>query len=276
MWLNKWYYSIDIPEDVDEYASDIMLETYRDRIEEFKCSDNKRSAMIYCIGPSDHHMNSRVIRGGENRTSNAVVMSQSWYYTNRYARLLGNLDYVTISANTCADTMWAIHQARMLIEYEGFDEVVVVAEEVINKNTTLLFTQLGIDVPLGDGFVIAKFSNEQNGVEIKDTAWEFKMGSSPMSFDADGYMKVVKKLEKWGPKYVKSHGTGTTSNDKAEGEVIKYLGAEEIRYKDKIGHTQGVSALLEICMCIDDGYEGTVLALASGAGGFYGGCIVEI
>ena len=278
MWLSKWYYLTgkDIEDDEDEYASDIFLTTNYDEIRSFKCEEDKRSALIYCLGPTDHHIDARIIRGGEDRQNNAVVMSQSWFYANKYARLLGNVDYMTISANTCADTMWAIHHARMLIEFEGYDEVVVVAEEIINKSTTLLFKQLGIDVPLGDGFVIAKFTREATGVEVKDTTWEFKIGSSPMSFDSDGYMKVVKKLEKWKPVYVKSHGTGTKVNNEAEISVIEYLGAEEIRYKDKIGHTQGVSALLEMCMCIDDGYKGVIMGLASGAGGFYGGCIIEV
>lgn len=274
MYLSNWQYFVndEIDRDEDEYASDIFLDNVD--LAEFKV--NGKAALLYCIGPTDHHINARIIRQGEDRVSGMVVMSQSWYYASKYAKAVGDISYMSISANSCADTMYATHQARMLIENEGFDEVVVVAEEIINKSTSLLFKQLGIDVKLGDGFVIAKLTKAETRVKVLDTAWEFKLGNSPMSFDKDGYMKVVNKLEKWEPEYVKTHGTGTPSNTEAEDYVLKYLEAKEIRFKDKIGHTQGVSALLEMCMCVDSGYTGKILGLASGAGGFYGGCVIEV
>ena len=47
-------------------------------------------------------------------------------------------------------------------------------------------------------------------------------------------------------------------------------------YKDKIGHCQGASGLIELCMVLDDDkLKGKILCTASGLAGFYGSCLVE-
>ena len=279
MKLSNWFYSTDIYSyDHDDYATDVFIDFYTDDIKKVAGSSaGKKRAFIYSVGPTDHHINNRVVHGIDVLSSNTGILSQSWYTAARYAKIIGDVSYMTITSNTCADTMYGVHHARMLIENEGFDEVIVLAEELINDATRNLFKQLKIDVKLGDGFVVAKFTKDGEGIEVLDTAWEFKLGASPMSFGTDGYMQVVEKLEKWKPVWVKSHGTGTPSNTEAEEEVIKYLGAKEVhRYKKDIGHMQGASALLELCKCVDDGYKGRILGLASGAGGFYGGVVIEV
>ena len=51
---------------------------------------------------------------------------------------------------------------------------------------------------------------------------------------------------------------------------------KKIYYKDKIGHTQGASAVLELAMLCDEIKKGTTaMGLASGLGGFYGGCTIR-
>ena len=69
--------------------------------------------------------------------------------------------------------------------------------------------------------------------------------------------------------FVKLHGTGTTSNTEAEFGLSQLGG--NILLKPDIGHTQGISSLLETCIVIDDIYvEGKVLCTANGFGGYYG------
>ena len=47
-------------------------------------------------------------------------------------------------------------------------------------------------------------------------------------------------------------------------------------YKKDIGHTQGASTIVELGMLLDEVVVGTKsLVLASGMGGFYGGCTVS-
>ena len=69
--------------------------------------------------------------------------------------------------------------------------------------------------------------------------------------------------------FVKLHGTGTASNTLAENNLAA-LGIPVV-YKNIIGHTQGVSSLLETCMVLDDPeISGNILVTANGLGGWYG------
>jgi 3-oxoacyl-(acyl-carrier-protein) synthase len=71
---------------------------------------------------------------------------------------------------------------------------------------------------------------------------------------------------------VKMHGTGTAQNDVAEYEAIKELfgDIETIEYKSQIGHSQGCSTGVELCMLLDNYKDKNILVNASGLGNFYG------
>ena len=104
-------------------------------------------------------------------------------------------------------------------------------------------------------------------------------------------------------KVVKTHGTGTISNNAAEKTALNYCLDSYIAtsYKAKIGHTMGASGLLETCLLIDDlkrgvvpkienrtthdnqflSYDesnpgGLILSLAAGMGNVYSAAILEI
>ena len=61
---------------------------------------------------------------------------------------------------------------------------------------------------------------------------------------------------------IKTHGTGTKSNNESEGTAIASIfghsGFMATSYKQKIGHTMGVSGLLETCLLLDDIKNGFV------------------
>ena len=76
---------------------------------------------------------------------------------------------------------------------------------------------------------------------------------------------------------VKSHGSGTTRNTEVELAAIREVMVDVgvIEYKSEIGHTQGVSALIELCILLGEPDWKKSVCLASGLGGFYGGCTVR-
>ena len=60
-----------------------------------------------------------------------------------------------------------------------------------------------------------------------------------------------------------------------EYKAIEHIECRKIAYKSEIGHTQGASSIVEICMMVDREEFSKAMVLASGLGGFYGGCIVS-
>jgi 3-oxoacyl-(acyl-carrier-protein) synthase len=62
---------------------------------------------------------------------------------------------------------------------------------------------------------------------------------------------------------VKTHGTGTQSNNQAERNSLNTVLPRFVAtsYKPRIGHTMGVSGLLETCLLVDDIRSGIVPAI---------------
>ena len=78
--------------------------------------------------------------------------------------------------------------------------------------------------------------------------------------DGEGYKKAIKgvldicKLESKDIKIIKTHGTGTHSNNLSEGSALKEIFDDfvGVSYKQIIGHTVTASGLLESCLMLDD------------------------
>jgi len=186
-----------------------------------------------------------------------------------------NIVYANINSNACASSMHCVYEAEILLNSGVCDEVVVIAEERTNFNTLRLFKEHRVPIVCGDGVAVVVFSKEGNDSmpQVHDTKWRFKLGSNPSSTSVEGYRLVDtdKKID-----YVNPHGTGTKTNDAAEVEIVD--GRRALYYKKGIGHTQGVSAIIELCMVLDDNNVdkgSTTLCVASGFGGFYGSCILR-
>lgn len=239
-----------------------------------------KSALLYAGGPVNHHSDGRNVKGLA-KAGSIAIKSQAGMSLFNVAKSFVNVgfEYASINGNTCASSMHSIYEAYRLIHKEQYDTVIVYAADMVEDTQLLLFKQLDIDLVCGDGIAILEFSKEKCGlVEIEDAAWVWNNDPSPMTVTKDGYLKVLKELECDEVNYVKPHGTRTGRNDVAEIDALnEYYDEipEMLYYKDSIGHTQGASSAIELGMFAESRLEGRCVMLASGLGGFYGGCTVR-
>ena len=233
-----------------------------------------KKALIVVGGPMSTHSDVRNILHTAKDSAIAVKMIGG-YGAYNIARMFSkfSFDFIDIDAMTCASGLSAIHKANRLFQ-EGFTDVVIYAVDIIEETQLLLFKQLGIDLLCGDGVGILQLSTEGK-YTITDTSFCYNCDSSPMSVSCDGYSKVVNSLDTNGVDLVKTHGSGTDRNTMEEMKSLDNIDCKKIGYKQEIGHTQGASGIVEICMMLDIEEFTKALVLASGLGGFYGGCIVS-
>jgi hypothetical protein len=174
-----------------------------------------------------------------------------------------NVRYANINGNTCASSMYSLYEAERLLN-DGFDEVVIIAEEKTSYNTLRIFDEMKIDLKVGEGCAVIHLGK---GEGISECKWEYEYNRNPFGVTESGYKKVYTECD-----WINPHGTGTEPNENAEGFYDK----PQLRYKEKIGHTQGVSGLIEVCMVLDEpDVDGRVLCVSSGLGNWYGSCIVQ-
>ena len=121
----------------------------------------------------------------------------------------------------------------------------------------------------GDGFAYIKLGKGKD--DIVNAKCNFVYNPNAFYFTKENLNTLIPSYP---VDYVKLHGTGTPSNTAAETDLAAL--AIPLSYKHAIGHTQGISSLLEICMVLsDDTIKGRILAVANGAGGFFGGCTIN-
>lgn len=177
--------------------------------------------------------------------------------------------YASVNANTCASSMYAVYEAERLLREKVVDEVIVITDERTSFNTIRIFKEHNIPLIVGDGLAIVRFVREPVGIEVTDTKWSYEWNRNPFGVTRTGYLKIDSIADT-----VNTHGTGTENNETAE--LAIHVGRDTVAYKGQIGHTQGASGLLEMCMVLDDDtVHGDVLCVASGLGCFYGSCILH-
>lgn len=238
---------------------------------------DRKTAVLYAPGVSVSQSESRDPAGINDKFKGSVplgvagplVKELTMYGLHRWVGSMVNNEFVTyasVNGNTCASSMYAMFEAEMLLKAGVVDEVVVIAEERTSYNTIRIFKEHSVDVRVSDGFAVVRFVREPVGFEVSKCKWGFEWNRNPFAVSKSGYLKVVSEHD-----VVKGHGTGTGVNNEAEtvfGDVVEY--------KSQIGHCQGASALVELCMAIDDSkLNGDVLCVASGLGNVYGSCVLS-
>ena len=241
---------------------------------------DRNTAVLYAggagIGQSESRDGSQVsdrVRGTVDlQKSTMLIKELSAYNLHKWIGEMENnhlVKYANINHNTCASSMHALYEAEQLLKRDDIDEVVVISEERTSFNTIRIFKEHAIPLVVGDGLVVMRLWKEE-GIEISDCKWGYEWNRNPFGVTASGYATVDSPEVKT----VKVHGTGTENN--TAGESVLTEGRTVVKYKDKIGHTQGTSGLLELCMALEDEtVVGDVLCVASGLGGFYGSCVLH-
>jgi len=285
MTLTKYFYKhatqdckdrIAIPElDRSAYMTPQYMEMFKEELDSIKLKG--KVGLVYSNGASFHQSEHRVCKKDySNSLDNdlpspmaikGLVAHMAHKYTSLFAQNDVQINDMEIVSNTCASSMYGIIKAKEMLD-SGMDHVIVITEEKTSFDTVRIFHEHRISVRASDGFACAVFSKEGEGFEVSHCKKSYTYSNNPFLVTAEGYKKVYTASD-----MVKGHATGTEVNDKAEYEAF---GPNVIGYKAKIGHSQGSSGLLELCMVADDiKLQGKVLCVASGLGGFYASCVLH-
>jgi len=210
---------------------------------------------------------------------------------------------VTTDASACASSLKVMMDVQNLIQFYKFDRVIVLTVEDGVSNAVLEFfgeskavltqkqEELGIKPSafdstnfgfrVGQGAALAVFESRDavSRQQIKPharlvgaySASERSTNAIGQCEDGEGFIKAMEGAMHYSNispdeiKIVKTHGTGTASNNKAEKnaltQTLKAFVATS--YKQKIGHTMGSSGLLETLLLLNDIRSGVVPAIAN-------------
>jgi 3-oxoacyl-(acyl-carrier-protein) synthase len=217
-------------------------------------------------------------------------------YAGRIAQSFGEMDMVTTDASACASSLKVMMDVQNLIKFYDYDRVIVLTVEDGVSNAVLEFfgeskavltqkqedagikpsafdsTNFGFRV--GQGAALAVFESHQRTKPHACligayNASERSTNAIGQCEDGEGFIKAMEGAMHYSNvspdeiKIVKTHGTGTASNNKAEKnaltQTLKAFVATS--YKQKIGHTMGSSGLLETLLLLDDIKSGFIPAI---------------
>jgi len=227
-----------------------------------------------------------------------LALSLTQVYAGRIAQLCGAQDMVITDSSACASSLKVMMDVYSLINFYKFDRVVVLAVEDTVNNTVLKFfgetkASLTKDIEdtgikpsafddhnygfnIGQGAAFAVFENDsycQMPVARLLGAYassEQSTNAIGQREDGEGFVKAAAgalRMANMSPRdisIVKTHGTGTKSNNQSERNALSTLFDSPFiatSYKQVIGHTMGASGLLETCLLLDSLRSGLVPAI---------------
>lgn len=213
-------------------------------------------------------------------------------YAGRIAQSCGKIDSVTTDSSACASSLKIMMDVQNLINYYDFDRVIVLSVEDGVSNLVLEFfgetkasltekqeqsgikpsafdsVNFGFRLGQGAAFAVFESSDFVEFQKIKPqaqligayTASEHSTNVLGQQEDGEGFIKAMKGAIYYGKinikdiRIIKTHGTGTVSNNKAEKNALNNTLSNFVAtsYKQKIGHTMGTSGLLETLLLLDD------------------------
>jgi 3-oxoacyl-(acyl-carrier-protein) synthase len=214
-----------------------------------------------------------------------LPMTLTQVYAGRIAQQCGVEDLVTTDATACASSLKVLMDVQTLIDLYGFDRVVVLSfEDAVSNNVLQFFGEAGACLTLaqeqehkvipsafdrnnfgfyvGQGAVFAVFENADRGharLVGAYSASERSTNAIGQREDGEGFIKAMRgalsyaRLDERAVTIVKTHGTGTRSNNMAETNAIREVLGDVVAtsFKPAIGHTMGASGLLETCLLLD-------------------------
>jgi 3-oxoacyl-(acyl-carrier-protein) synthase len=224
-------------------------------------------------------------------------------YAGRIAQSCGDMDMVTTDASACASSLKVMMDVVNLIDFYDYDRVIVLTVEDGVSNAVLEFfgdskavltekqeqegvkpsafdsTNFGFRVGQGAALAVFESSDAVARQQLKPharlvgayNASERSTNAIGQCEDGEGFIRAIEGAMHYSNispdeiKIVKTHGTGTASNNKAEKnaltQTLKAFVATS--YKQKIGHTMGSSGLLETLLLLNDIRSGVVPAIAN-------------
>ena len=227
-----------------------------------------------------------------------LPFSLTQVYAGRIAQSLGAHDHISTDASACASSLKVMTDVETLIQRWHFDRVIVLSVEDAVSNSVLEFfgeakASLSYEqehagqLPsafdsrnggfrVAQGSVLAVFESEEYmnraGHTPRARLVSAYTGSEQCSnaigqrSDGQGFVNVIKMSMSAGlceakdVGVIKCHGTGTDSNNQAERAAITQCFDHFVAtsLKPKIGHTMGVSGLLETCLLLDSVHQGII------------------
>lgn len=225
---------------------------------------SRPTAFICIDGTTVHQSESGLGKGTDQYVP--AIKGTSPYVAHQWCSTFKNKEFLVsmeIVNGTCASAVQALWRANQIIDNCQAEEVIIIGQERITTDTVRLFKELGIGVTCGDGFVYMRLGR---GFDITQVQWKWAYNANPFMFDRKDLDTLIPSYRIG---YVKLHATGTAQNEAAEAGLAQV--ATNLRYKGQIGHTQGISALLETCLILSDAsIRGRILVTANGLGGYYG------
>lgn len=220
-------------------------------------------------------------------------------YAGRLAQSMGATDHIVTDSTACASSLKALMDVQTLINFYNYNRVIVVSLEDAVTNAVLeffgeakasltkkeedqgiqpsAFDSKNYGFHVGQGAVLAVFEDARTALKGNKrpeaallgayTASEQCQNAIGQREDGDGFIKAMNgafemaKRSAHQVRLVKTHGTGTISNNQAERAALESTLMGDFiatSYKAKIGHTMGASGLLETCLLLDDLRRGVV------------------
>jgi 3-oxoacyl-[acyl-carrier-protein] synthase II len=230
------------------------------------------------------------------------MLTMTNVYAGRMASVFEAYDFVSTDASACASSIKCMVDAKNLIDNLGFDRVIILAlEDQTSKMTLEFFGQMKANILISDeekgampsafdskngGFIIGqgaaigiieseravnknavKPEAELRGVWVSAEQLSNPIGQRP---DGQGYQRAITgamaqaKCKPEDIKIVKTHGTGTPTNNQSEKNALLSTlrgGFIATSYKQYIGHTVAASGLLETGLILDDIKKGIIPAI---------------
>lgn len=220
-------------------------------------------------------------------------------YAGRVASMFGAMDYVSTDASACASSIKVLMDAQNLMRNYGFQRVIILGVEDAVNNSTLdffgqakasllfkdeesikpsAFDSVNAGFNIGQGAVcavletddaltsypVAKFLGAYTAAEDNNNP----LGQRP---DGAGYRKAIEgamfaaNAKPEDISIIKTHGTGTPTNNAAEKSAITGLFNDFVAtsYKQRVGHTLCASGLMETGLILDDIKRGIIPAIAN-------------
>lgn len=220
-----------------------------------------------------------------------VVLSN--IFAGRIANQFGAVEHVSTDASACASSLKVLMDVQNLMTNFGFDRMIVLALEDVNHTTLEFFGQgkasllhkdelegmkpsafdsVNHGFNVGQGVGLAVFESDR----VAKTPVARFLGAytaaedfnNPLSMrpDGQGYVRAIEGaltvagLSADAVKVVKTHGTGTLSNNVAERAALTSTLKDFVAtsYKQRVGHTLAASGIMETGLLLDDIKSGII------------------